>query len=187
MRLEVDAAPDLGALFEEVWQRLRRGVADRRAAARHPVLATTGTAGGAEARVVVLRAADRAAGRLQVHTDAASAKVAELAAEPRASLLVWDARARLQVRLRVRVAVRPGSAVEWARVPEGARRAYGGHPAPGTQLAGPEGHDPAPDPARFTVLEAEIAEIEVLRLADERHLRARFRRAEGWRGAWLAP
>jgi hypothetical protein len=137
--------------------------------------------------VLVLRAADRTSGRLEMHTDQASAKVGELRARPRASLLVWDARARLQIRLRVRVTPRPGSGAEWGRVPDGARLAYGGAPAPGSPIPSPEAHDPAQDRRRFTVLDAEIDEIEVLKLGSARHLRALFRREDAWRGQWLAP
>ena len=60
--------PTLDDTLNDVWQRLGRGVADRKAPARHPVLATVGKNGG-EARMVVLRGADRATGCLEVHTD----------------------------------------------------------------------------------------------------------------------
>ena len=176
----------LADLHEDIWQRLARGVRDRRAASRHPVLATVGRAGGAEARVLVLRGASRANATLKLHTDSASGKVAELRAEPRACLLVWDAAARLQIRLRGRVEVRPGDAAEWRRVPEGARAAYGGTP-PGAPLAAPEEVDATPDPARFTVLTARLEEIEALHLGQPHHRRARFRADEGWAGRWIAP
>ena len=183
------SAPDpaLAALHRDVWQRLRRGVADRRAPARHPVLATQAEAGGGAARVVVLRGADSAAATLEIHTDAASAKMRDLATDPRATLLVWDARARLQIRLRATVLAAPGDAAAWARIPQPARRAYGGHPAPGTPIPAPDAFDPAPDPARFTVLTCTVEQIDALRLDDAMHRRALFRREDGWRGQWLAP
>ena len=49
----------LAATLDRAWAMLAAGVADRTAPARHPVLATVGRGGGAEARVVVLRGADR--------------------------------------------------------------------------------------------------------------------------------
>ncbi|MEM0935956.1 MAG: pyridoxamine 5'-phosphate oxidase family protein [Pseudomonadota bacterium] len=177
---------ELAALYDTLWQRLERGVADRRAAARHPVLATQARHGGGEARVVVLRAAARDAGVLTVHTDSASPKVAELRDEPRATLLVWETKARLQVRLRVHVTIRPGSAEEWARVPEASRLSYGGA-APGTCVARPGDVESMADPARFAVLDAHIGEIDLLHLDQPAHRRARFCREDGWRGVWLAP
>ena len=55
--------------------RLLRGVRDRRAPTRHPTLATVTPDGRPKARTVVLRAADKQAGILELHTDLHSAKV----------------------------------------------------------------------------------------------------------------
>jgi hypothetical protein len=176
---------DLAATLAGAWATLEAGVGDRAAAARHIVLATTGPH-GPEARLLVLRAADRAAGTLTLWTDAATAKAAELAADPRAALLVWDPEARLQIRLRARVALRPGTPEEWEALPASARALYGGTPAPGAPVAAPHAHRPSPDPARFTVLTATVLEVETLRLA-EPHERAIFRRTDGFAGTWLAP
>ncbi|MEL6518892.1 MAG: pyridoxamine 5'-phosphate oxidase [Pseudomonadota bacterium] len=176
----------LNGTLTQVWQRLTRGVADRRSPARHPVLATVGAA-GAEARVVVLRGVDVAAGVLTFHTDLASGKVADIARAPRGTALIWDAKAQLQMRLKVQLSVRAGTAEEWAAVPEGAQRVYGGTPAPGAEIAAPEDHDLAPEPARFGVVRAEVEVIETLHLGRDLHRRALFRRADGFHGVWVAP
>ncbi len=109
----------LPGLHDQVWQRLACGVADADAPARHPVLATIGLGGGPEARTVVLRAADRGAGTVQVHTDTASTKVAELAANPLVALHVWDAGPHLQIRLRgaARIATGADVATLWTASP----------------------------------------------------------------------
>jgi hypothetical protein len=176
-----------GDLLNAVWRGLVAGVAERAAPARHPVLASVARGGGAEARVVVLRGADRTRGVVEIHTDALSDKVGELAAEPRAALVIWDPAAALQTRLRVEVSARAGTAAEWARIPPGAQIVYGGTPPPGTPLDAPEAHAPAPDPARFTVLTCRILEVDALHLGADRHQRALFTRAEGWAGRWIAP
>ncbi len=182
------AADSLEATLDEVWARLARGVADARAPARHPVLATQGTRGFAEARTVVLRGADRAAARLEIHTDARSAKAAELAAAPGATVHVWDKGARLQMRLRVAVEIVTGAEADaaWARVPEGARLQYGGAPAPGAEIAAPDAHAPGAERAQFALLACAVREIETLRLG-EPHARALFLAEAGWHGRWLAP
>lgn len=184
-----DGYEELAATLDQVWGRLRRGVVDARAPARHPTLATVGRDGGAEARTVVLREADRMAGRLEVHTDGAAAKVAEIQAMPRVSLHVWEVRMRLQIRLRGGVDVLSGAAVgdTWHKVPERSRRAFGGSPLPGTPIAALEDYRPGADAVRFAVLRCTIGEIETLHLGRDRHHRALFRRAEAWRGTWLAP
>jgi len=176
---------DLARTFDTLWAMLETGTTDRDAPARHPVLATAGP-NGAEARILVLRRADREGGTVSLYTDAATAKITDLAHEPRATLLVWDPAARLQIRLRVHVDARPGTAEEWEALSGAARAAYGGDPPPGHPIPSPDRHAPDADATRFTVLEARIAEIETLRLADP-HERARFSRADGFAGAWIAP
>ncbi|MDJ1007302.1 MAG: pyridoxamine 5'-phosphate oxidase family protein [Paracoccaceae bacterium] len=172
----------LDGTLDEVWQRLARGVADRDAPARHPVLATVGATGG-EARIVILRSADRAAGRLTVHTDLASEKVAELRSNPAATLLVWEASVRFQIRLRVRAEVAKGDAALWEAVPEASRAVYGGVPMPGESLADPAAFEPFPTRDRFGVIDCTVREIETLHLGTP-HRRARFR--DGTAG-WVAP
>ena len=176
---------DLAGTLDTVWAMLEAGTTDRAAPARHPTLATIG-ARGAEARILVLRRADREGGSLALYTDAATGKVADLAQEPRATLLVWDPGTRLQIRLRVHVTARPGTPAEWEALSEPARAVYGGDPPPGNPIQSPDRHATAPDASRFTVLEARVDEIETLRLSDP-HERARFSRADGFAGTWLAP
>ena len=89
---------DLSAFLDLGWQRLSRGVADRKAAARHPVFATVSPDGMPEARTIVLRAADRETATLEVHTDGGSGKIRSLQAHPVAQLHVWDERVKLLIR-----------------------------------------------------------------------------------------
>ena len=168
-----------------VWQMLGRGVAD--SPARHPVLATRGVDAGAETRVVVLRRVDAEARRLEVHTDVRSGKVAELRADPACALLVWDAKASLQMRLRAVADIIVGDAEAWARIPPGAQRVYGGSPAPGARLAYPQDHKPYATLEAFARIVLEVREVETLYLGADLHRRARFERDKDWSGVWLAP
>ena len=174
---------DLAATLAAAWETLEAGVGDRTAPARHIVLATTGET-GPEARLLVLRGTDRTAGTLTLHTDAATAKARDLARDPRAALLVWDPHARLQIRLRAQVSLRPGTHAEWNAVPDPA--IYGGTPAPGAAIPAPDAHDATPEPSRFAILTATVHEVETLRLGTP-HERARFNRSDGFAGTWLAP
>ena len=103
-------ACDLSQLYAEVWASLMRGVHDRHAPARHSTLATVSTDGRPQARTVVLRAANKMAGTLDIHTDLHSAKVKELRVTPFAALHVWDASAHLQLRLEAHVTL-----FDWSR------------------------------------------------------------------------
>ncbi len=181
-------ASRLESLHAEVWTRLIRGVHDRRAAARHPTLATVALDGSPQARTVVLRAADRASATLRVYTDAQSAKMDELQAHPHAALHVWDSGAHLQIRLAARVSVRTGDEVAglWAQLPEAARLSFGCTPASGQPIPDALAYRKVPDPAVFAVLELRLQAMDIVHLGPQ-HRRARYARADGWAGVWCAP
>lgn len=178
----------LPATLETVWHRLHVGVTNRQAIAHQPVLATAGPE-GAEARMVILRAANRPDAVLEFYSDLRATKVDELMAQPRASILIWDAPALLQIRLRARIEVLSGEAVEdrWQAIHGPGRTLYGGTPEPGAPLSVPAAHTPGPDRAAFAVLRAHLTEIETLHLRPDHHRRALFTAANAWQGGWRAP
>ena len=177
----------LGEALDAAWAAFEAGARDADAAGRTVAVASVRAGGGAEARMMVLRAASREDGTLQVQSDAAAGKVAEFGADPRGTVLLWDPEAQFQVRARVTARIATGAEASdaWDRIPEPARARYGGT-APGTPIAAPEDVTGGPDPARFAVLTLAVDEIETLRLGDP-HRRALFRAADGWRGRWLSP
>jgi len=178
----------LDTLYAHSWTRLLRGVHDRRAPARHPTLATLGSDGMPQARTVVLRDADKQAGTLVFYTDVHSAKVAELTAHPLATVHVWDASAHLQLRLETAATLLTGAeaAAHWARVPDAARHAYSRTGAPGQPIADALAYTKTPDASAFAVLRLTVQAMDVLHLGSE-HRRARFERADAWRGEWRVP
>ena len=181
-------ASELRTLHAHAWALLTRGVKDRRADTRHLTLATVTRDHKPQARTVVMRAADKLAGIIEVHTDLRSAKVAELYANSCACLHFWDKSAHLQMRLEARVTVLTGDKVKeiWARVPDASRLAYGGTPAPGQSLSNALDYTKTPDPAAFVVLRFQIEAMDLLHLGPE-HRRGRYVRAEEWAGHWLTP
>lgn len=181
-------AAGLDSLHDQVWLRLQRGVADRHAPARHPVLATVTPGGMPQARTVVLRGADPDEAVLEVHTDLLSAKVGDLRVNPMAALHVWDAGAHLQTRIEARAAILTGAAVaqDWARVPDPSRQSYGSQPPPGTPIDDALAYAKRPDVACFAVLRLTVMAIDAVHLGPQ-HRRARYTRETGWRGQWLAP
>jgi pyridoxine/pyridoxamine 5'-phosphate oxidase len=181
-------ASTLDGLLAQVWARLVRGVNDRHAPARHPTFATVSSEGWPEARTVVLRGVDPVAGMLEVHTDLHSAKVAALRGNPRAAFHVWEAAAHLQIRLMTEVTILAGDDVAaiWAKVPDPSRQSYGTSPAPGTPIADALAYAKPADPARFAVLRCAVQRMDIVHLGPQ-HRRARFDRADGWAGQWLAP
>jgi hypothetical protein len=174
---------DLARLEDHLWARLARGAAEADDPFRLVALATTG-AEGPEARMVGLRAADRGAGTVEVHSDRRTQKVHALAADPRAALLLWDGDTREQLRLTLRVSLVAADPRRWAEVPEGSRLNYGTDPAPGTAVAAPERVTRRPDVSRHVALLGVVEAMDAVSLAHDPHRRARFD-AQGPR--WVAP
>lgn len=183
-----DDFSDLPRTLDAVWSRLEAAARDRHGPARYMALATRGLREGAEARMVILRRADRASSSLVVHTHALSHKIAELAAAPAATLLLWDAAHGFQARIKVHARAEPGSDADWARVPDAGRaRNYGTVP-PAMPLPAPEAIAGArPDRAAFTRILARIEQIETLHLGPDLVRRARFSRGTDFEGQWIAP
>ena len=188
--------------FETAWRLLTRGAADRRSPMHTPVVASVSPAGAPDARVMVLRGADRAAATLRFHTDARSPKTGDL--DGRAvSALAYHPGEAIQLRIAgtARV-VRDGAQVDaiWRASTPFARRCYLIEAAPGTPLDAPGSGLPAGIEGRapveaelvaarpnFALVMVDIAAIDWLHLAQTGHRRAVFRAADGWVGEWVAP
>lgn len=179
---------DLNAFLDHAWQRLSRGVADRRSGARHVSFSTVSPDGFPQVRTVVLRAAQKSQNLVEVHTDAASAKVSALGAHPYAQLMIWDEKPRLQIRLDARVDVLGGADVSdtWDRVPPVSRESYGKMPAPGAPIDEAYAYKLLSDPAAFRVLRCHVHQIDLVELG-ETHRRATYRLEDDWAGQWLVP
>jgi pyridoxamine 5'-phosphate oxidase len=191
---------DHDATLEAVWALLVDGVVDRRSAAHTPSLATVALGdGGARSRIVVLRAVDREARTVRFHTDLRSSKMMEIERDPQVSLLIYDAPAKLQVRLEGRaVPHHAGSVADeaWASSRPSARVCYGVSPPPGMLIRGPDDFStPQGEEAiaagreNFAAVVVELERIETLWLRHEGHRRALFT----WAGTerhdplWLTP
>ncbi|KAB7643618.1 pyridoxamine 5'-phosphate oxidase family protein [Polymorphobacter fuscus] len=192
----------LADVLDAAWRLLSDGAGDRRSPVHTPVVTSIGGDGAPDARVMVLRAADRATATLRFHTDARSPKCAALDGA-RVGVLAYDPAAAVQLRLAgtARV-VTTGAEVDaiWATSTPFARRCYLAEAAPGTPLPAPGSGLPAwvegrkPDeaellPARpnFALLLVTVTAIDRLHLAQAGHRRARFAAKDGWAGAWVVP
>lgn len=192
---------DLADALDTAWRLLVRGGADRRSPLHTPVVASIAD-GAPDARVMVLRNADRAAASLRFHTDARSPKCAALDGAP-VSVLAYHPGEAVQLRVggTARI-VRDGAMVDaiWAQSTPFARRCYLVEAAPGAPLPGPgsglpgwvEGHKPTeadllPARANFAILSIDVTRIDWLHLAQAGHRRALFSVTNGWQGEWRVP
>lgn len=183
----------LAAGLDRGWAALAAAVVDRDAPLRLPVVATAG-AGGPDARVMVLRAVDRAAAEIVFFTDRRAAKVAAITADARVAVVGYDATARLQLRLTGRAAIVGGAAADghWAAIAAPGRRAYQTAAAPGSPIDAPAAGRPVdslPDAGRadFALLVVAVDRFEWLDLGGADHRRAVHDRSDGWIGGWRVP
>jgi len=166
----------LSDLLDDAWSMLARGVDDPADDLHWPVLATVGQAGDgapfADARTVVLRASDRDTGRVAVHSDADTGKIAQLRANPSVALVAYHRPRRIQLRLHGVADLHVGDAVAaaaWTALPGHSRALY----------AGPE---------RFCVIRLRILQLDWLHIGPERPLRAAFTLGDGPpQGRWIDP
>lgn len=190
----------LDEVLADLSARLTRAARDRRSPMHTPAVVT----GDVDARIMVLRAFDRAAFSLRFHTDTRAPKVAALGADPRAAVLFYDKGAKVQIRARGTAKVladAPITEEAWAAGTNFARRCYLGE-GPGTPADAPtsglpsefEGVEPNDEQLlaarpNFAVLMIELASLDWLWLAHTGHVRAGFERAAdgSWEGRWLSP
>ena len=179
---------DLAATLRFAWQMIGRGVQDRRSAFHTPVLSSN-SPDGPQARVLVLRAADAPGRTLIFHTDTRSAKLPELAADPRVALTFYDAARKAQVRINGTATAHANNALSqqrWAASRPSSLRCYlGAQPSAASSLptsglpAHVEGREPelaelAIAEPHFAVLTVDVLQLEWLHLHTRGQRRARF-------------
>ncbi|WP_342148510.1 pyridoxamine 5'-phosphate oxidase family protein [Methylorubrum sp. SB2] len=189
---------DLAAFRAEAWRRLAEGAETGRSPFHTPALATVDARGQPRLRTVVLRAADGAGGTLRFHCDARSDKAREIEAGSGAALHVYDAGAKLQLRIEGTARLHRDDALAeaaWTGSRAMSRVCYGVDPAPGTPLALGDAYsmpDESPDSRigreNFSAVVVRVMRLDLLYLDRRGHRRAVFsREGEGWTERWVAP
>ncbi len=193
MTRRIDALPDI---HRACWHELAQAAQGKGHAWRMMALATValadaaqpaGAAPMADLRNVVLRETNPAERTLMFFTDARSPKVAQITAQPAATLLVWCPHLSWQLRLRVQLAVETSGlsvSSRWARLKmKPAAQDYLSPLPPGTPLNQPQPERGTRD--FFSVVLATVTAIDWLELHPDGQRRALFD-AEG-RGQWVTP
>jgi len=188
----------LPAVLDAVWSALARGVQDRWTPWALPTLATVGADGTPQARVIALRAADRASRTLTFHTDVRSGKVAALAGNRRAAATFWDPVDAVEARFTGRVTLHREDDVAlacWQDASALSKSAASIALAPGTPLTRATSFDQlvqegSADMAfsHFAALVLEIEMLDWLWLGPRDLRRARFEwGGRDGAGQWLVP
>lgn len=192
----------IATLEHTSWKQLTAAIHDEDAPFRFMTVATC-TNQGADARMVVLRYVDETRKYVWFHTDARSAKVLQLEAFPNATLLFWDQKQKIQLRLIVETRLHTDDYVaddQWNELPVSSRKMYLSELRPGTEQEIPypgypkELQNRLPDKeeseagrSNFAVIECRVLEMDYLHLSREGQTRARFQYEPTLKLVWLAP
>ena len=188
---------DLAASAAYGWSMLERGVKDRKSAFHTPSVATLTAEGAPTIRTVVLRGCDTQNKTVRFHTDTRTGKIAELRDNPHAAMHFYDASAKIQLRLAVRLEALSGPAHQaayeaaWHATRPMSRECYQVTQSPGSVIDDPyavafdaKATDDGAD--YFVPVAAHILRMEWLYLAARGHRRALFD-FENDTQNWLVP
>ncbi len=161
------------------------------------------TTTGADARTVVLRKVDAPQKYVWFHTDVRAEKVMQLEAFPDSTLLFWDDKEQIQLRLLVETHMHTKDYVadeHWQTLGFGSRKSYLSEYKPGSEQPGPypgfPTHLGAGLPSaeeseagrnNFAVIECRVLAMEYLHLSRDGQVRARFQYEPDSKMVWLAP
>jgi pyridoxamine 5'-phosphate oxidase len=176
----------LPAVEAALWHELQAAAHDKRHPWRAPVLATTDGEVG-DARTVILREVNAEQATLLMYSDARASKVAQIAAHPHGTLVMWSPALGWQLRLRVHLhTVTDGLLLSsrWAQLKlSPAANDYLSSQAPGDMIDNALGA--RGERAYFALLEARVLSIDWLELHAQGHRRARF--SNDATPCWLQP
>lgn len=188
--------------WDQAWEALLRGKADRKHPYHTPVFSTLSPTLHPRSRTLVLRKVLRATGELWCYTDRRSRKAADIAEHPGVSWTFWNPRQQLQINASGTATWLAASESEqiFHQLPHHSRKAYATLAPPGQPQAAPtDGLPPnwskrslaATDYAaeNFGVLVTHLQAIDILRLDRQGHLRLSARRQNdaSWLLEWIIP
>jgi len=186
---------------KKIWSMIEDAVTNRASKFRIPIF-ICGNQSDFDGRIVVLRKSDKKNNIVQFHSDIRSDKIEKLKKNPKAAMLFYDKKEKIQVRLKVECIVNHNNEVtkeSWSKTQHISRKCYLVDNGPGTESDTPtSGLKPELDNfeftmeqseegyKNFTVIQCKVKSIEWLYLAAKGHRRARFD-IENNKESWLVP
>ena len=192
---------NLEEIQNKYWSMLDDAVTNRGSSFRIPVFICA-YQNEVDGRIIVLRKSDRGNNLLQFHTDFRSPKVGILKKNKNASLVFYDKKEKIQLRVKVECEVNNQNSTtqeSWKKTQHISRRCYLTDNPPGTTSDNPtsgmisklEDFDYTMEQSEegyknFTVIQCKIKSIEWLYLAAKGHRRAKFD-LKNKKEYWLIP
>ena len=194
----ISAGSELSKIYNRIWECLHEGVNPGRSPFSIAQVATIGLQGEPKLRNLVIRSASQDRAEIRLYTDLRSAKVAEIGADPRISVVSTDFDNNLQIRFEGTASIiseGPQKRAAWKDCHEHSLILYRNPLPPGTAIHHPnEGHpktevsDTSDGFDNFCLVVISIKNIDWLDLSDQGHERAIFiRESSAWNANWIAP
>ncbi|MEM1136159.1 MAG: pyridoxamine 5'-phosphate oxidase family protein [Bacteroidota bacterium] len=183
---------NLQELSDNLWTELVKGKVDKKHDFRYPVLGSMSQNGYPEIRTVILRDVLISERKLIFFTDYRSPKVMQLKAQPKASLLFYHYKKKLQLRISGIVTLynKDSLAKKYlSKLPEIALKDYLSITAPGKKVNNSLNELLTYKKAfeNFTVVQIETTKIDYLQLKLEGHERMILTWNNGWDGEKVTP
>ena len=192
---------DFNEIKKKIWFMLDDAITNRSSQFRIPTF-ICGDQSDFDGRIVVLRKSDQTNNLLHFHSDIRSDKIPKLKNNKNASMLFYDKKEKIQVRLKVECTVNHDNNISkesWSKTGHMSRKCYLIDNGPGTESSTPtSGLKPELDNFEFTIKQSEegyknftviqchIKSIEWLYLAAKGHRRAKFELYNN-KEYWLVP
>ena len=196
---------DIDKTLSEIKSMLSRGVNDRKSNFHYTTLCTVDNNSRPQARTVIFRNFNIEKFYLYIHSDLRSKKITEIKNNSHVSLVFYDDKKKIQLRIRGIAKIEPSKKDSWNKLSNWSRRCYLSEESPGIEKQEPTSgfsekyHFNAPSTEEsekglqnFSVIQIMAKEIEWLFLASQGHRRILFdikRDLENIKieGKWLVP
>lgn len=176
--------------FEELKDHLHKGVHKKGHPFRYAVLGTIGLDNTPAIRNIVLRqVTDNLC--LRFYTDARSNKLQQIKENNQVSLLFYDPKQMLQVKVEGLATIINDKEVlqkYWSGVQPNSRKDYITSVAPGSAISNPDVVEYLEEENHFTIVEITPTRIEYLKLKRPNHIRIQFSKTAAiWNSTFLVP
>lgn len=178
----------LEQILKDAKQEVKFGYLKKKHPFRYPVLASIEN-GKPQQRTIVLRDSTEDF-HLVLFTDGRSDKMHQFDKNPEASLLFYNPKKLLQIKVQGQIkAISHKEVVDryWQRVQGNSEKDFRTSDAPGTPIKNPDLVAYAENESHFCVLELVPEKIEYLQLKRPNHIRAVFLLDDNWKGQFLTP
>ena len=176
----------LSNFFDKAIKVLVRASVDRKSDVRNIVVSVFGKEYPCS-RIMVLREVDVESKSFIFFSDSKSEKCNLLRINSASSLLAWDRKNRIQIRVIGDFFFVSNVKEYWDRLGDNAKKSYGNYPFSSTPITEAWNFEHKAEISNFTVLKFVAKKFDILRLSEGKHARAIYESKDSWRGTWVVP